>query len=188
MTDSSFWRLLFLAVTVPAILLSQFVMAKDRGCAALIKDLELKRGHLAEYLVTLDKFRDRGESELESVLKRNVDGFLDRIKRAEEVTDWAQRKSPVTPEGISPVKTDAGEYVTKTCAELRAMLVQILRKTKSLKRREHSTFSDLTPAEKTTLYESEREFRTVTTILKARCPQVAGAGSARDGKKRKRHP
>ena len=62
MTDKSFCSLLFLTITVLSILLSQFVMAEDKGCAALRKDLELKRGQLAEYFVTLDKFRDKGES------------------------------------------------------------------------------------------------------------------------------
>ena len=188
MTDKSFCSLLFLTITVLSILLSQFVMAEDKGCAAVRKDLELKRGQLAEYFVTLDKFRDKGESELESVLKHKINDLLDRINKAEEVTDCAQKKASATTEGISPVKTDAGEYVTKTCAELRTMLVQLLRKTKSLKRREHSTFSELTPAEKTTLQESERELKTVNTILKARCARDADAGSARDRKKRKGHP
>jgi hypothetical protein len=188
MTDKSFCSLLFLTITVLSILLSQFVMAEDKGCAALRKDLELKREQLAEYFVTLDKFRDRGESELESVLKHKINDLLDRIKKAEEVTDCAQREVSATAEGISPVKTDASEYVTKTCAELRTMLVQLLRKTKSLKRREHSTFSELTQAEKTTLQESEGELRAVTTVLKARCVRDADAGSVRDRKKRKGNP
>jgi hypothetical protein len=188
MTDKSFCSILFLTITVLSILLSQFVMAEDKGCAALRKDLELKRGQLAEYFVALDKFRDTGESELESVLKHKINDLQDRINRAEEVTDCAQRQASATTEGISPVKSDGGEHVTKTCAELRTMLVQLLRKTKSLKRREHSTFSELTPAEKTTLQESERELKTVTTILKARCARDAGAGSVRDRKKRKGNP
>lgn len=188
MTNRSICSLLFLIVTISAIFFPQFVMAEDKGCEALRKDLELKRGQLAEYIVMLDKWRDKGELELESVLKHKINDLLDRINKAEEVTDCDQRKAPVTPEGISPVKTDAGEYANKTCAELRTMLVQLFRKTNSLKRREHSTFSELTPAEKTTLQESERELRTVTTILKARCAREAGPGSARDSKKRKGHP
>jgi hypothetical protein len=68
------------------------------------------------------------------------------------------------------------------------MLIQLLRKTKSLKRREHSTFSELTPAEKTILQESDRELRTVNTILKARCVREASAGRARDGKRQKANP
>jgi hypothetical protein len=188
MTDKSFCSLMFLTVTVLSILLSQFVMAEDKGCAAVRKDLELKREQLAEYFVALDKFRDRGESELESLLKHKINDLLDRIKKAEEVTDCIHSGASATTEAISPVKTDASEYVTKSCAELRTMLVQLLRKTKSLKRREHSTFSELTQAEKTTLQESEGELRTVTTVLKARCLRDADAGSARDRKKRKGHP
>ena len=115
MTDKSFCSLLFLTLTVLSILLSQFVMAEDKGCAALRKDLELKRGQLAEYFVTLDKFRDKGERELESLLKDKINDLLDRIKKAEEVTDCGQREASATTEGISPVKTDASEYVTKTC-------------------------------------------------------------------------
>ena len=188
MTNRSFCNLLFLIATISAIVFPQLVTAADKGCEALRKDLELKRGQLSEYLVTLDKFRDKGESELESVLKHKINDLLDKIDAAEKVTDCDQRKASVTPEGISPVKTDAGEYVTKSCAQLRTMLVQLFRRTKSLKRREHSTFSELTPAENTTLQESEREIRTVTTILKARCAREAGPGSARDSKKRKGLP
>ena len=116
MTDKSFCSLLFLTLTVSPILLPQFVMAEDKGCAALRKDLELKRGQLAEYFVTLDKFRDKGERELESLLKDKINDLLDRIKKAEEVTDCGQREASATTEGMSPSKTDASEYVTKTCA------------------------------------------------------------------------
>jgi hypothetical protein len=185
MTGMSFSSLLFLAIMVPVIFFSPFAMAADKGCAALKKDLELKRGQLAEYLVALDKFRDRGEPELESVLKHKINDLLDKINRAEEVTDCVKLAAPAAPIGISPVKTDAGEYVTKSCTELRTMLVQLLRKTKSLKRREHSTFSELTSAEKTILHDSEKELRTVTSILKARCVRDVRSGSVRGAKKRK---
>jgi len=187
MTRRFFCDSFFLAVVVSTIFLSQFVMAEEKGCEALRKDLELKRNQLAEYLVTLDKFHDKGEAELESLLKHKINELLDKINRAEELTDCARGSKAVTSEGVSPVKTDAGEYVTKTCGELRTMLVQLLRKTKSLKRREHSTFSELSPAEKTVLQESEREIRTINTILKARCVREVG-GWPRDLKKRKGNP
>jgi hypothetical protein len=185
MTGISFPSLLFLIVTVPAIFFSEFVMAADKGCEALRKDLELKRAQIAEYRATLDKFRGRGEAELESALKHKINDLQEKINRAEEVTDCVKVTAAATPEGISPVKTDAGEYVTKSCAELRTMLVQLLRKTKSLKRREHSTFSELTSEEKTILRDSEKQLRTVTTILKSRCVRDTGSSSVRGGKKRK---
>jgi hypothetical protein len=188
MSGISFSSLLILAVAISAILLSPFVMAADKGCEALRKDLDLKREQLAEYLVTVEKFRERGETELESLLKHKINDLLEKINRAEEVTDCARVTAPAAPEGISPVKSDAGEYGTKSCAELRTMLVQLLRKTKSLKRREHSTFSELTSAEKSILQESEKELRTVTKILKSRCVRDAGSGPTRGVKKRKANP
>jgi hypothetical protein len=188
MAGMSFSRLLLLTVTIPVIFFSQFAVAADKGCEALRKDLELKRGQLAEYLVTLDKFRDKGDPNLESVLKHKINDLLDKINRAEEVTDCAKLAAAATLEGISPVKTDAGEYVTKSCTELRTMLVQLLRRTTSLKRREHSTFSELTPAEKAILRDSEKELRTVNAILKARCVQDVGSRPARRAKKRKANP
>jgi hypothetical protein len=188
MPGKFFSSLLFLAVTISAIFFPQSVTAADNGCEALRKDLELTRGQLVGYLGALDHFRDKGDAQMESVLKQKINELLDKINSAEEVTDCAQVTAPEALEGISPVKTDAGEYVTKSCAELRTMLVQLLRKTKSLKRREHSTFSELTPAEKTILQESDRELRTVNTILKARCVREASAGRARDGKRQKANP
>jgi hypothetical protein len=178
---------LFLAVTISAIFFPQFVLAADKGCEGLRKDLELKRQQLAQYLVTLDKFQGKGEAELESLLKYKINELLDNINNAEELTDCSGWPGSVTHEGMSPVKTDSGEYVTKSCAELRIMLLQLLRKSKALKRREHSSFSELTPVEKAVLQECEREFRTVNTILKARCPRDVGGGSKRDGNKRKEH-
>jgi hypothetical protein len=188
MSGMSFSGLFLLTVAICVIVFSQSAIAEDKGCEALRKDLELKRGRLAEYLVTLDKFRDKGDPELESVLKHKINDLLDKINRAEEVTDCAKRNAPAALEGISPVKTDVGEYVTKSCTELRTMLVQLLRKTNSLKRREHSTFSELTAAEKAILRDSEKELRTVTEILKARCVGDVRSRPARGPKKRKTNP
>ena len=188
MTRKLFPRLLLLAAALSTIFVSQLAIAEEKGCEALRKDLEYKRKQLAEYLVMLDKSHGRVESRVESLLKHKINELLDNINNAAELTDCSQWEASVTHEGVSPVKTDAGEYVTKSCAELRIMLVQLLRKSKSLKRREHSTFSQLTPGENTVLQESEREFRTVNTILKARCAREVGSGRPRDLKKRKGNP
>ena len=48
------------------------------------------------------------------MLKHKINDLLDKINKAEEVTDCAPRKAPAATEGISPVKTDASEYMTKT--------------------------------------------------------------------------
>jgi hypothetical protein len=186
MKGKSFSSIFLLAFAVTAISFSQLVLAERKDCEALRKDLEFKRGQLAEYLVTLDKFREKGDPKLESLLRYKINELLVQINEAEEVTGCAQVKEPEAPEGMSPVKTDAGEYVTKSCAELRTMLVQLLRRATPLKRREHSTFSELTPAEKTVMRESFRELRMVTTILKARCSREASAGARVTERKEKR--
>ncbi len=52
------------------------------------------------------------------------------------------------------------------------MLLQLLRKTAALKRREKSLFSELTTAEKTELQEANRELQIVKSELKKRCSQA----------------
>ena len=163
------FSLIILLVAVPAIFLSDITIAAETGCEALRKDLEVKRQRMAGYLVTLDKVRNKENPELESWLKHKINDLLDAIHKAEEVADCPKSPAHGPTEGVSPVKSDAGEYATKSCGELRAMLVQILRRSNPLKRREHSTFSELTPAEKDLLEKSEKELEAVNTMLKARC-------------------
>ncbi|MGB6065118.1 MAG: hypothetical protein WBG50_09930 [Desulfomonilaceae bacterium] len=177
-----------LLAAIPAILLSNIAIAGETGCEALRKDLDVKRQRMAGYLVTLDKVRDKGNPELESWLKNKINDLLDAIHKAEEIADCPKGPARGPTEGVSPVKSDAGEYATKSCGELRAMLVQILRRSNPLKRREHSTFSELTPAEKSLLQESERELKAVNTMLKARCTREPVVGWAHGGKKRRSHP
>ncbi len=58
----------------------------------------------------------------------------------------------------------------------------------SLKGREHTIFSELTPVEKTILLESDRELTNFNTVLKTRSVREASAGMERDGKKKKANP
>jgi hypothetical protein len=64
----------------------------------------------------------------------------------------------------------ADDYATKSCDELGSKLIQLLRKNLPLKRRA-LVLAKLTPDEKTSLQESDREISMVRKVLNAKCAQ-----------------
>ncbi|HMK37545.1 MAG TPA: hypothetical protein VK463_20905, partial [Desulfomonilaceae bacterium] len=141
----------------------------EDSCAILARDLEQRKRQLADYLEASQKLRQDKDMRLIELLNYKIEDLADQIRTIE--TEMAGCTTGTTEAGLSEVKSDEGQYATKSCFDLRNMLVQLLRKTSSLKRREKSLFSDLTPAEKNELQEATHDLQIVKSILKGRCAE-----------------
>lgn len=170
---------------VLGVFLAGMAFAESEGSKTVGATTDTKRKQLAEYLVALDKAHKGKDSELVSVLNYKIKELLDEIVTpyTTNTTDSVPNPSPTLVD-TSSVKSESSEYATKKCDELRNMLVQLLRKTNPLKRRERSTFSELSDSEKKELQEATREMNIVSEIMKARC---AAEPSPKQRKKAKRN-
>jgi len=110
---------------------------------------------------------------LVAALGGKINELLAEIIKEEERLDSKKQGSAVIAEGMSSVRSDAGEYLAKSCPELKTLLVQLLRKSSPLKRRSKSTFSELSAHEKEELEKASIEYKTVVEIMKARCGLVS---------------
>lgn len=145
--------------------------AQDKEpCAALRKDLNTKRQQLSQHVDALKKLNDQGDYMVMAVFSDKIRELIDEVQRIDaSLRDCPPVESSPQPEGLEPVKSDPAEYATKSCDELRTLLLQLVQKTTALKRREGSLFSALTPAERTELEEAERAFKELKSAIRSRC-------------------
>jgi hypothetical protein len=182
------WVLLSL---ITALASEEVAAVENRTCQEVKEVLENKRKQLAEYLTSLEKSQPEGDAAWLAVLNRRIIALLNEIVDLPELADCQHRRGPVTiqvPSGMGPIKADANEHFGKTCSELKKMLVQLVRKASSLKRREHSTFSELSEAEMQDLQDARREIRVVVEIMKARCGLSSTAKPGKSGQGRQQNP
>lgn len=144
----------------------------ERSCREVQAILESKRKQLAEYLLSLKKSQPEGDAAYLRVLNYKISELLNEIVNIPEIADCrhaAERTKVKTFHGMGPIKFDTTEHCTKTCPELKKLLVQLVRKTSALQRREHSTFSELSDTENQELQDARREIRVIVEVMKARC-------------------
>jgi hypothetical protein len=184
-------RLAFLSWALVASLALAFLVAfPTYGASKEAKGgnavLDGQRKQLAEYFTALEKARKSQDSELVSVLNFKINELLDQIVKSQMSQNGGPTKVAQSgPLSMASVKFEASEYATKKCDELRKTLVQLMRKSSPLKRRERSTFSELSDSEKRDLHEATREMNTVTEIMKARCA-IGPTAAGKTGKKAKK--
>ena len=77
-------------------------------------------------------------------------------------------KAPKAPKAIIS-GPEPEDYLTANCADLRLLLVRLLRQVNALDKRQHSSFSALTDAEKHELAETNEKLIALRAMLKARC-------------------
>ncbi len=156
--------LLLMAVTLTC-------SAQETGnCAALRKDLSFKRQQLSQHVDALKKLNERNEWTVMAVFNEKIRGLIDEIQKIEvEARHCPHRESAAKSSGLDAVKSEVGDYATKSCDELRNLFLQLVQKTVALKRREGSLFSALTSAEKDELQEADREFKELKAAIKTRC-------------------
>jgi hypothetical protein len=140
------------------------------NCAALRKDLAFKRQQLSQNVDALKKLNEQNEWTVMAVFNDKIRDLIDEIQRMEARTRHCpQEGSAEKSSGLDGVKSEVGDYATKSCEELRTLLLQLVQKTVALKRREGSLFSALTPAEKTELQEADLAFKELKAAIKSRC-------------------
>ncbi len=149
------------------------ILFSQGECDKSLRELEQKKKLLVEYEEALQKFLKEKDEKLLSVLRHKVVDLSQQIMVLEAAVANCPgvRKSAVG-EGLSSIKSDEEKYATKSCGDLRRMLVQLIRKINSLKRREASLFSDLNPLERSELRDANEELALVKSILKARCADI----------------
>jgi hypothetical protein len=152
-----------------SLLLVNYVSAAEDACSVISKSLEQKKRQLGDYFEALKRLHNERDARLLEVLNFKIADLSEQIRGLEVEMAGCPRGN--TGEGLSAIKSDEDQYATKSCEDLRKMLLQGLRRTASLKRREKSLFSELTTAEKAELQEANRELQIVKSELKKRCAQ-----------------
>jgi hypothetical protein len=158
------------------------VLAREaRDCEALRKELSFKRQQLSQHVDALKKLNDQNELSVMAVFNDKIRELIDDIQKTEaSARHCAQEGSTPNASGLDTVKSEAGDYATKSCDELRSLLLQLVQKTAAIKRREGSLFSALTPAERNELLEADRTFKELKTAIKSRCPSQENRSPVRN--------
>ncbi|MGB6067618.1 MAG: hypothetical protein WBG50_22660 [Desulfomonilaceae bacterium] len=106
-------------------------------------------------------------------LAYTAEELKERIRRAAQPPSGQVGNSQPPPVSKAPRAIiggpEPGDYLTASCADLRLVLVQLLRRANALKKREHSLFSGLTDAEKHELADTNEKLASLQAMLKARC-------------------
>jgi hypothetical protein len=161
------------AVLLGIVLLSLVTAAFSASlgdCNNLRKELEVKQRDLASYLEAIGKSRSEHDQLLLGALNYKIDELVTQIAVLEErIAPCTDGEEAAKTKGLSSVKSEEGKFATKSCGELRRLLVQFYRKVNAFKRRENSFLSELTPAEQNELNEAARDLENVRKILNSRC-------------------
>ncbi len=172
------------AIIMCAILLGGYQSSEgaDKDCEEAKFALESNKRLVREYVAALENAKERGEAELIGLLTKKIDQLVEAIVKAEPQSDCDKSNGRDKLHGIGPVKSEENEYVTKSCDELRTIMVQLLRKTSPLKRRATSTFSELSSVEKQELDEATRDLKAVLAATHIKCREGRSAPSLKRGR------
>jgi hypothetical protein len=144
--------------------------ASLQDCNNLRKELEVKQKDLALYLEAMGKSRTEHDQLLLGALNYKIDELVTQIAVLEErIAPCTDAEEAAKTKGMSSVKSEEGKFATKSCGELRRLLVQFHRKVNAFKRRESSFLSELTAAEQSELNEAAGDLEKIRKILNSRC-------------------
>jgi len=168
-------HLLFLALVTLAVL--QTATGSWAGsshtetwCDQVKNELEEKRQRLNEYLQALQAYYDKRDFRLSETLNYKIKQINQELRILEqEVADCSARGSRSMQQGLRETKSDEEKYATKSCGELRSLVLPLLRKTQALKRKEKSLLAGPTPEEAAELAEASEQLSIIARILKTRC-------------------
>ena len=166
---------LFVVVTLFAAALP--AVADDR-CDVARKEMMRKKEELSEYVDALGKSHAKDDYAFMDVLNFKINELIQRTKELEQELAGCPEPKPATPpQGMSGIKSDDDVIPEKNCGDLKKMLVPLMRKVNSLKRREKSVFSGLSPEEKSELAKAENELKMVKESMGKRCGAAETPGS-----------
>gem|GEM_PF-2968222 len=153
--------------------------AQQQDCARFQQELKRKKLLLADYYNALEKLDSRGDRVVVSVLTHKIEELTREIGDAEKTSDCAPGPKAIrASSGMSPMKSDDGKFATKSCAELKNLLIRLLQKDYALKRRRGSMLSEMSPEELAELRDTTDSLRSVRASLRSKCPAVAPADEA----------
>lgn len=151
-------------------LVSAAFCASLQDCDNLRKQLEVKQKDLVLYLEAMGKSRNEHDELLLGALNYKIDELVTQIAALEQkIAPCTDAEDAAKTKGLSSVKSEEGKFATKSCGELRRLLVQFHRKVNTFKRRESSFLSELTAAEQTELNEAAANLEAIRKILNSRC-------------------
>jgi hypothetical protein len=164
-----------LVLVVGGILLSCAILTADtwaqdrQACAEAKQELHARRQKLAEYIGALQNFQKKSDWTLAEIFSKEITRMIADIRQFTENLNCPDEHKASPGSGLSPVKVDMGTHATKSCAELKQTLVQLLVSTSAPRRRERAYASPLTRDEKRELKRNMRELEKVRNALRARC-------------------
>jgi hypothetical protein len=167
-------RQLHVLAILCCILLAWFVETRAaenlKQCAAMRNDLASKKQQLMDHIDAMKKLQEQNDFSIMPILNHKMGELIQEVIRIEDAVRTCPDSLPSEPSsGLGSVKSESGEYATKSCEELRTLLLQMVQKTTALKRREGSFFSPLSPGERMELQDAEQAFKEVRSAISARC-------------------
>jgi len=167
----------FLAAAVAITLTTFSVMADDR-CATARKELMGLKKELSGYVEALGRTHAQEDLALADVLSYKISDLIPRIKELErQLTDCPAPLTPSPAPGMAGTKSEEQIMAEKSCEELKKMMLPLIRKVNSLKRREKSVLSGLSSEEKGELSKAETDLRLVKEQIRKKCGSQPGAES-----------
>lgn len=159
-------------VVCACILFTSGAIGQDADdCEALLAVLGQRREKLAEYIDALKMSHERGDMVLVQAFCHKIDTLAEEIRQAENSRKCPQKSVLQVSPGLSPIKSDATNFVTQSCGDLRRMQVMLLIKINALRRRDQSVFSQLNAKEKESLDDANETLKNVKNALRSRCPE-----------------
>ncbi len=156
--------------------------SSEQECEAAHKDLEHRREKLSQYLGALREAYRNGDLRLMALFNRQIGIVIEEMITTEEMIDCPEPERDLRTNGLSPTRTIENGFLDKSCGELKRMHLQLLIQLNSLKRREHSMFSQLSPSEQNDLDKALRDLKGVRNAWRAKC----GRGKTRRGPRSRR--
>jgi len=160
------------------LVLAQPLWATSDPCIAVRKDLALVKRQVAEYMQALQSFYDQKDFRLTEALNFKIKELRGRMEQLQAAAaDCPADDSKTMPHGLSSTKTDSGKHAEKDCAELRKMVVPLVRKIHNLQRRERSLLTSFSPEEEAELQDASQELKTIQDLIKTKCAVQNARGS-----------
>lgn len=133
------------------------------------KSLETMKSLLADYERVRKEFESDGELELAKAVSVKIKELREQIEAEQNRLGGPTRGNEPESMGISPVKADRSSFVTRSCSELRSMLIRLIRESNALKRRSGGVLSGPTEQDRWELRRVQDRITSVKESLRARC-------------------
>lgn len=158
-------------------------------CAQFRTELERKKQLLIEYTAALSKLDLKGDRVMVTLLNHKIEELRGEIQESERSRNCLEDPTVTSSRaGVGRVRSDEAAFAGTSCADLRKLLIQLLRKNYSLERRRWSVLSAMSTEEMTEFQETLDSLRNVRALLKAKCLPQPPHNSNNNRKKKQGGP